>query len=415
MWKIVLLCDIMVKINLWEDFGMALIKCPECGKEISDQASTCPNCGFPIQQKIKNEQNESGKKQKPIKKQRVEWKWRWEKHKIRRSHLVCVLIAMVVLAIITVFIIKNTPYNNAVKAFESKNYLEAYNYFKNSDYRRSSIYLQETLEKYCEYLIANDQFYDVEFYLNQITDKSIANKLSNESNYFHALYNYKNGAFDAAYDILKTIKTYKDAEQIMDKVLVMKNVQGEWMLYGDYHKNFVHGALKINGWNATSYHTSDFQEVGNCKLKFENEETFTYYREDNTDGVTTWKPNKAILTFETNNIEYQIAFLDSLLIIESYKDDYYKQLEKSYEPSTPWMHYANKSQMCFEKSLNNEITKKLTVPEIGMTGEEIKQTNWGEPEKINKTTYSWGTTEQWCYSDYRYIYLDNGIVTAIQE
>lgn len=27
---------------------MALIKCPECEKEISDQASTCPNCGCPV-------------------------------------------------------------------------------------------------------------------------------------------------------------------------------------------------------------------------------------------------------------------------------------------------------------------------------------------------------------------------------
>ena len=27
---------------------MALIKCPECGKEISDKASACPNCGYPI-------------------------------------------------------------------------------------------------------------------------------------------------------------------------------------------------------------------------------------------------------------------------------------------------------------------------------------------------------------------------------
>lgn len=27
---------------------MALIKCPECGKEISDRATSCPHCGFPI-------------------------------------------------------------------------------------------------------------------------------------------------------------------------------------------------------------------------------------------------------------------------------------------------------------------------------------------------------------------------------
>lgn len=30
---------------------MALIKCPECGKSISDQAISCPECGHPINQK----------------------------------------------------------------------------------------------------------------------------------------------------------------------------------------------------------------------------------------------------------------------------------------------------------------------------------------------------------------------------
>ena len=28
---------------------MALIKCPECGKEISDRATSCPNCGCPVE------------------------------------------------------------------------------------------------------------------------------------------------------------------------------------------------------------------------------------------------------------------------------------------------------------------------------------------------------------------------------
>lgn len=30
---------------------MALIKCDECGKEVSDKAATCPNCGAPIASK----------------------------------------------------------------------------------------------------------------------------------------------------------------------------------------------------------------------------------------------------------------------------------------------------------------------------------------------------------------------------
>lgn len=31
---------------------MALIPCPECKKEISDQAAACPHCGFPVTQKL---------------------------------------------------------------------------------------------------------------------------------------------------------------------------------------------------------------------------------------------------------------------------------------------------------------------------------------------------------------------------
>ena len=29
---------------------MALISCPECGKEISDKAFACPHCGNPMNQ-----------------------------------------------------------------------------------------------------------------------------------------------------------------------------------------------------------------------------------------------------------------------------------------------------------------------------------------------------------------------------
>ena len=28
---------------------MALIKCPECARDVSDQAASCPQCGYPIQ------------------------------------------------------------------------------------------------------------------------------------------------------------------------------------------------------------------------------------------------------------------------------------------------------------------------------------------------------------------------------
>lgn len=40
---------------------MALIKCSECGKEISEQASSCPKCGCPTKEnKIKNNKSSVG-------------------------------------------------------------------------------------------------------------------------------------------------------------------------------------------------------------------------------------------------------------------------------------------------------------------------------------------------------------------
>lgn len=56
-----------------------------------------------------------------------------------------------------------------------------------------------------------------------------------------------------------------------------------------------------------------------------------------------------------------------------------------------------------------------TEPLIGMTSEEVIASTWGKPDRINKTTYAWGVTEQWCYKDNRYVYLENGSVVAIQE
>lgn len=68
-----------------------------------------------------------------------------------------------------------------------------------------------------------------------------------------------------------------------------------------------------------------------------------------------------------------------------------------------------------ETGEDKRSASKKRNPAIGMTAEEVLESTWGRPKKINKTTYSWGVTEQWCYSGYRYIYFDNGIVSSISE
>ena len=42
---------------------MALINCPECGKQVSDTASLCPHCGCNVQKGIKKQAKELSNKQ----------------------------------------------------------------------------------------------------------------------------------------------------------------------------------------------------------------------------------------------------------------------------------------------------------------------------------------------------------------
>src|SRR5690242_21822291 len=39
---------------------MALINCPECGKQVSTAAKSCPNCGYPVAEHVPKTQTEPG-------------------------------------------------------------------------------------------------------------------------------------------------------------------------------------------------------------------------------------------------------------------------------------------------------------------------------------------------------------------
>ena len=55
------------------------------------------------------------------------------------------------------------------------------------------------------------------------------------------------------------------------------------------------------------------------------------------------------------------------------------------------------------------------IVEIGFT-ETMVEEAIGRPDSVNRTTYSYYVREQWVYNEgnYRYIYLEDGIVTAMQ-
>ena len=55
------------------------------------------------------------------------------------------------------------------------------------------------------------------------------------------------------------------------------------------------------------------------------------------------------------------------------------------------------------------------VPAIGMTAQQVLDSQWGKPLTINKTNKGNTKGEQWIYGDGKSIDLENGIVVAIHE
>jgi hypothetical protein len=51
---------------------------------------------------------------------------------------------------------------------------------------------------------------------------------------------------------------------------------------------------------------------------------------------------------------------------------------------------------------------------VGMTAEQIVQSSWGKPQKINVTITARGKHEQWVYAGFQYLYLEDGVLASIQ-
>ena len=81
---------------------MAMIKCPECGKEISDRAEVCPGCGYPVEDYL---QETKEKEQREI----PEKKWNESEKKVsmliknRKFQISAIVLAILVLAIVMVY------------------------------------------------------------------------------------------------------------------------------------------------------------------------------------------------------------------------------------------------------------------------------------------------------------------------
>ncbi|WP_339169917.1 hypothetical protein MKX75_13135 [Paenibacillus sp. FSL R5-0341] len=124
----------------------------------------------------------------------------------------------------------------------------------------------------------------------------------------------------------------------------------------------------------------------------------------------------AQLEREKGDEQSMIDYLE--LIPMAYEGEYASLISDyklSIQPKDKWLAAERYISEIREKPIEEKERIMVYLPAIGMTAAEMRISSWGTPKKINKTTYEFGIHEQWVYSDYRYVYLEDGIVTAIQE
>mgnify|MGYP000171083353 CR=1 FL=1 len=179
-------------------------------------------------------------------------------------------------------------------------------------------------------------------------------------------------------ELLEKIPEYKDSKELINSIKTAHELDGEW--YGGGYRWIINGKHCYNIYSNYSYkYTYD-----HYYCKYENNILYIFNNEPQMDNL-----ENAVFKLEQDN---------GKLVYSPYS--------------------LSQTKIILSKESNNTKPKdkvKILEPSIGMTKTEVENSTWGRPNKINKTTTTYGIAEQWCYSNYRYIYFKDGIVTSIQE
>lgn len=124
--------------------------------------------------------------------------------------------------------------------------------------------------------------------------------------------------------------------------------------------------------------------------------------------------SKADYTSAISNIELILAFNPNNDAAKTLKTQYQADLEAKIAAEAKVKAEADAKAKAQSEADAKALAKTQGV-RIGMTQQQVLDSNWGRPNKINKTVTKYGTHEQWVYGGNNYLYFDNGILTSIQN
>ncbi|MGE8036354.1 hypothetical protein [Lysinibacillus sp. NPDC093692] len=180
-------------------------------------------------------------------------------------------------------------------------------------------------------------------------------------------------------------KRQEKAKNIEKHIIKLIDEESYWDVIPYYKESFIESPdLEIKPTDKTI-------ELYNLAVQryFEGEETFSIY-------------------------DYEILPLDNGDLSENVKSFIYQKFSTDIEELEASIKKEKAENL--ERYANVKAEREANRIYIGMTKEQVLNTNWGEPDDINRTITSNHTSEQWVYSDYgKYLYFEDGILVTIQD
>lgn len=295
--------------------------------------------------------------------------------KNKRKMFLFIVLSVGIVICIYLFVLPMMNYNRALKKMEGRDYQEAITNFERLGSYKNS---QELLKK-CEYTWAIDLYTQekdlekAESLFSALGEYEESALNLSQCRYKIANDSYDKGDFEKAKQYLEKIERSPQVESMLQRIEVVSQFQGEW--YAEYF-NF---GVCISGWNVEYYALDGDLSGKQFERKWDTEFVDSDFTDESLRIINPLTKHTMQFIPVGNNVKVNS---------EGYT--------------------FNLTRMQFKNAV-------ILAPALGMTAEQVECSTWGKPTKINKTTATYGITEQWCYSNNRYIYLDDGVVTVIQE
>lgn len=277
---------------------------------------------------------------------------------------------------ITVFMnsYRNYPINDLYQVIS--------NYLTKEDYE-NNLFFKKYIEEYekIDLEVLNDK--EAEF-LSMYTVLLFNEKFDYNNSTIEDIWSYN-------YEIDGSLNSEKKETLSSYRGFILKiDVQGE--------KNIIlcDETYKFNGYSKT-YYTGGNSKVYSVNV-FENR-----YGSLNKNGGTL--SGTDTIYYDKSGIKYTVENKDTYIgLVQKYQTffDFINEYTDIY-----WQHYSD--------TVSDINVSEKNKPRVGMSKSEVLATDWGNPNKKNVDTYSWGTTEQWVYDKYGYVYFKNDIVTSVSE